>query len=206
LSFSLKRTSASPTVLINYSGGIDSVFAAWQALKQGERVLIHHCILKNRNNRYNSEKAATAATLNYFKKVGLTNYKYVESGFDYGTIGYLIYDVEIIGFLTGVVLRNPRYSNLDRVIVSVNANDPTGRDINNFRRSRANLYAESVSGKSIKWEYPMIHMTKEEIIGKMPKELALSCWWCRRPKSSGKPCGSCPPCKEVLPIMNKLTK
>jgi 7-cyano-7-deazaguanine synthase in queuosine biosynthesis len=194
-----------PTVLINYSGGIDSVYAAWRALKDGERPILHHCVLKNKTLRYPHEKRAVSHTLHYFNKVGLKDYVYVESGFDYGSLGHLIFDVEIIGFLTGVVLRNAKYRQVDRVIVSVNKDDPTGRDINNFRRVHANLYAESVIDKPIKWEYPMIHMSKAEIMADMPRDLLKLCFWCRRPKSNGSYCGQCKSCREVVPILKELT-
>lgn len=196
----------SPNVLINLSGGIDSVYAAWQSLKNGDEPILHHCTLKNRSRRWAHEKKAVSETLNYFSKVGLNKYKYLESGFDYGTLTHLIYDVEIIGFLSGVVLRNPRYLSIDRVIVSVNANDPTGQDINNFRRTQANAYTELVAGRKINWEYPMISMEKSEIISKMPRELVSSSWWCRRPQKNSKPCGYCRSCKETIPSIKSLTK
>jgi 7-cyano-7-deazaguanine synthase in queuosine biosynthesis len=187
------------TVLINFSGGIDSTYAAWDALRSGETPLLHHCVLKSRGDRWRYERQAVIKILEYFNKVGLSKYKFIESGFDYGTLNYLIYDVEVIGFLSGVVLRNPKHKNIDRVVVSVNANDPTGRDINNFRRTQANAYTELVAGKSIQWEYPMIHMEKSELIKKMPPELVKACWWCRRPQQNGKACGYCRSCKETFP-------
>lgn len=194
------------TVLINFSGGIDSTYAAWSALREGEVPLLHHCSLKSRGDRWRYERQAIIKSLEYFNRVGLNKYKFIESGFDYGTLGHLIYDVEVIGFLSGVVLRNPRHSHIDRVIVSVNADDPTGIDMNNFRRTQANAYTELVAGKKINWEYPMIHMKKEEIIRKMPPDLVKTTWWCRRPLRNGAPCAACRSCKETVPAVKSLTK
>jgi 7-cyano-7-deazaguanine synthase in queuosine biosynthesis len=193
-------------VLINFSGGIDSTYAAWESLRSGDTPILHHCVLRGRDDRWRFEREAVSNILKYFNKVGLNKYRYIESGFDYGSIGHLIYDVEVIGFLSGVVLRNPKYAHINRIIVSVNANDPTGQDINNFRRTQANAYTELVVGKTISWEYPMIHMDKSEIIRKMPRDLVDASWWCRRPQSSGKPCGYCRSCKETMPTIKSLTK
>lgn len=197
---------ASGPVLVNFSGGVDSVYAAYIALRNGNRVVLHHCVLKSKHSRHTQEKQAAKRCLDFFTRNRLGNFTYVESGFDYGTLGHMIYDVELIGFLTGTILRNPAHKNVERVIVSVNSEDPTGRDINTPRRVRANRIAEEVAGRKIKWEYPFIHMTKRQVMEDMPPELLRSTWWCRRPQKNDMPCKKCASCKSTLPVVKSLTK
>ena len=193
-----------PTVMINFSGGIDSVYAAYDHLKSGTPVLLHHCILKSRTNRWQQEKKAVHHALNYFTNNKLDNFVYVETSFDYGKITYMIYDVELIGFLTGLVLRNPKYKSINKVVVSVNANDPSALDRNTPRRIRANALTDIVLEKPIEFEYPYVDITKKDMIYGLPKDLLKGLWWCRTPRGGNK-CGSCKPCREINPIIKSLT-
>ena len=196
--------AVSPKIMINLSGGIDSTYAAYHALKSGESVLLHHCVLKSRTNRWQQEKKAVAHALNYFAKVGLNNYTYVETGFDYGKISYLIYDVELMGFLTGLVLRNPKYKSVKKVIVSINSNDPSALDINTPRRVRANALTDVLMERPIEFEYPYVHISKKDMIKGLPRDLLSGLWWCRTPRGGNK-CGRCKPCREINPTIKNLT-
>lgn len=190
--------------MINFSGGVDSTYAAYDALRSKQSVLLHHCVLKSTTNRWVEEKKSVDFALNYFSKMGLNKYVYVESSFDYGKISYMIYDVEIIGFLTGLVLRNPKYKSVDRVVISVNANDPSARNINTPRRVKANALTDILMNREVSFEYPYINITKKEMIKNLPKDLVKGLWWCRKPRGDQK-CGRCNPCKEINPIMKNLT-
>ena len=193
-------------VLVNYSGGVDSVYAAYRALRNGDKVYLHHCVLKSRVSRHTQEKKAVGNTIDYFKGHGMENFKYIETSFDYGNLDYMIYDVELIGFITGIILKKPAHKNISRVIVSVNAEDPTGIDINTPRRVSANALAEQVAGRKIDWEYPFIHMTKKEVMEDMPPELLKMTWWCRRPQKNNTPCNACNSCKSTAKVVKSLTK
>jgi len=193
-----------PTTMINFSGGIDSVYAAYDQLKSGKMVLLHHCVLKSKTNRWQQEKKAVNHAINYFKKNGLNNFAYVETSFDYGKITYMIYDVELIGFLTGLVLRNPKYNSVKTVIISVNANDPSALDRNTPRRVRANSLTNTLLERSVDFEYPYVSLTKKNMISGLPRDLLLGLWWCRTPRGNSK-CGRCRPCMEINPIIKSLT-
>lgn len=190
-----------PNIMINLSGGIDSVYAAYDALKRGESILLHHCVLKSRTNRWQQERKAVDHALKYFNKNELNNYTYVETAFDYGKINYLIYDVELIGFLTGLVLRNPKYNSVKKVVVSINASDPSALDINTPRRVNANTLTNTLLDREIEFDYPYISISKEDMIRNLPKELLSGLWWCRIPRGGNK-CGKCKPCREI----NRLVK
>jgi 7-cyano-7-deazaguanine synthase in queuosine biosynthesis len=191
--------------MINISGGVDSVYAALKALESGERLLLHHCVLKSRTNRWQQEKKAVQHAVSYFRQRNLNGFTYVETSFDYGKINYLIYDVELIGFLTGLVLRNPRYESVNKVIVSVNKDDPTGQDRNTPRRVISNSLATTLLGdRKIEFVYPHIDMTKKDMLIGTPRPLLEKLWWCRTPRG-GNACGTCRPCREINPILKKLT-
>ena len=193
-----------PAAMINFSGGIDSVYAAYDHLKSGTPVLLHHCVLKSRTNRWQQEKKAVQHALDYFIKNGMENFIYVETSFDYGKITFMIYDVELIGFLTGLVLRNPKYNSINKVVVSVNANDPSARDRNTPRRVRANALTDVVLERPVEFVYPYVDITKKDMIERLPKELVKGLWWCRTPRGSSK-CTKCKPCMEINPIIKSLT-
>ncbi len=142
--------------------------------------------------------------LNYFTSQGLNTYTYVETTFDYGKITYLIYDVELIGFLTGLVLRNPKYKNVSRVIVSVNANDPSARDVNTPRRVKANALTDILIDRQVNFEYPYVDITKADMVKSLPPDLVKGLWWCRTPRA-GNRCGRCRPCKEINALVKNLT-
>jgi len=196
--------AVNPNIMINLSGGVDSTYAAYHALKSGQSVLLHHCVLKSRTNRWPLEKKAVDHALKYFAAKGLNNYIYVETSFDYGKISYLIYDVELMGFLTGLVLRNPRYKSVKKVIISINANDPSALNINTPRRVRANSLTHTLMERSVEFEYPYSGITKKEMVHGLPKDLLNGLWWCRTPRGGAK-CGICKPCKEINPIIKNLT-
>lgn len=194
-------------VLLNLSGGIDSAYCAYKLLKEGRSLLIHHCVLKNIENRHEQEYKAVQHCLDFFKKNGLNNFEYVETFFDYGTVKVLIYDVEIIGFLSGLILRNPNFYNIKQIAVSVNKNEPTGQNLECPRRVSANTCTKTLLNlinRDVQFIYPIINMTKEEIINDCPKDLLSGLWWCRRPQNGNK-CGQCKTCIETnYLIQNKF--
>ena len=85
--------------LLNFSGGIDSAYCLYRYLKDDPRetLLVHHLNLINKEGRAPHEKQAVKSILDWCVKNGIANFKYIESAFDYGTLGYLVKDIEIIG-------------------------------------------------------------------------------------------------------------
>lgn len=196
--------AVAPDLMINISGGVDSVYAAYDTLNSGRSVLLHHCVLKSRTNRWSQERKAVDHALKYFVRKGLDNFSYLETSFDYGKISYLIYDVELIGFLTGLVLRNPKYKSVNEVLVSINSDDPSAKDPNTPRRVKANLLTDTVMDRKIQFTYPYIEISKRDMLKNIPKDLLAGLWWCRTPVGGNK-CGRCRPCREINEMAKSLT-
>jgi len=181
------------TTLIQFSGGIDSAFVLWDWLSRNkdEYCLVHHINLINHEGRVDYEKQAVYEILQWLDNQELTNYIYLESTFDYGNLGYIIKDVEVCGFFSGIVFRSPHWTNLKNIAISV-------YDINSKREGlRRTLLREVSYGKDYHFEYPLHRMTKKDVMKAMPEQLLKLCWYCRTPSTSGK-CGKCITCKEVL--------
>ena len=193
------------TLLVNLSGGVDSVYATWKLLTEGHRLILHHCRIVNREGRRDVEMRAVRQTVSWLQTHRLRSFTLIESGYDHGDMGRLIYDVELIGFLTGVALRDPSRRMIRTVVVSANAGDAsvTAPDTSRIRRRKE--IAEVVAGRALTWWIPFAHMTKRQMVAEMPPDLLALCWWCRRPRDD-RPCRNCRTCREVgtLPQVQAL--
>jgi len=179
-------------ILINLSGGIDSAYCLWRALSEGHRCLVHHINLKNFEGRSDHERLATEKILSWLTSKGLTNWTYVESGFDYGSLKYIVKDLYVWSFFTGVILANPRNKDIKKVVLSVSSKFLAQTDREERRRS----VVRSVAGREPEWITPIASFTKEEVINMTPPELLSLCWWCRTPRDNN-PCHKCHTCKQV---------
>ena len=193
------------TLLLNLSGGVDSVYAAWRLLTDGHRLILHHCILRNREGRHDVEARAVRLVASWLRDHRLRAFTLLESGYDHGNLGRLPYDVEVLGFLTGVVLRDPSRRKIDTVVVSANSADASVTAPTTSRIVRRRQLAEAMVGRRLNWWIPFAHMTKAQMIAELPAELLELCWWCRRPQGT-MPCRRCRTCREInaLPQVRAL--
>lgn len=183
-------------LLVNLSGGIDSVYATWRLLSAGHRLLIHHCVMRNPEGRADVEADAVDVVLSWLRRSGLRGFRHVRSGYDHGTLGRMVYDIEVIGFFTGVVLRDPANRQVRTVVVSANSGDATVRDPSTPRVVRRRQIAEATAGRRLSWWVPFAHVSKSEMIDALPGPLLSAAWFCRRPQGV-RPCGRCRTCREV---------
>jgi len=183
-------------LLVNLSGGVDSVYAAWRLLGAGHRLLLHHCVMRNDEGRADVEKAAVGQVLEWLRDSKLRRFDYIESGYDHGTLGRLPYDVEVIGFLTGVILRDPARHRITTVVVSSNAGDVSVTKPGSPRVVRRQQIAEMVAGRRLRWWVPFSTVTKQQMVADLPGELREMVWSCRKPRDGGT-CKVCRPCREI---------
>ena len=161
------------------------------------------------------EKACTEIT-GYFKRKGLGNFKYVTTRIDKGTLSGIVYDVEVLSGMTGVILK--LYPKITDVLLSYSKEETADLDryikekgtIEGFnpkhRYSKANSVAEIIAGR--KYNYVLYRedkgiISKTQMIREMPEELFNMTWYCRKPRN-GMPCGSCHTCKKVAKSKKQL--
>jgi hypothetical protein len=178
--------------LIQLSGGIDSTYVLWKWLQENpnEFCVAHHIKLNGVDeNRVQEESEAVDKILKWFDSKGLNNYFYLENTFDYGNFTSCIYDVELCGFLAGVILYSPRWGSVTKMIHSIYESESE-------RETKRKRLMQITCERTIESFYPLKNKEKWQVINEMPQELLELCWFCRTP-NSGKPCGECHTCKEV---------
>lgn len=196
--------------MINFSGGIDSVYVAWRYLTENPNkiLLIHHVVLKTREKRWHKGKVAVNEVLAWFKKKGLDNFEYVETSVDISNLYPRMFDSTLTDFMQIAILRCQKYS----TVVNVLNNTPK----NEYERlGEAELERRWVIPREFrkvtKTDYintipKLKDMYKIDIIRDMPKELFELCWYCRRPTASGGTCGQCHTCKQVEKALYDLKR
>lgn len=183
-------------LLVNLSGGVDSVYAAWRLLERGHRLLLHHCVMRNEEGRAEVEKAAVDQVLVWLRSNRKYRFDYIESGYDHGSLGRVMFDVEVIGFLTGVILRDPARHRINTVVVSSNAGDVSVTKPQTSRVVRRQEIAEMVAARKLRWWVPFAEVTKQQMVAALPDELRGMVWSCRKPREGGT-CKVCRPCREI---------
>jgi len=177
--------------ILLFSGGIDSTYVAYDYLTKNKtkKLLIHHIDLKNRENRDFCENQACVNILKYFKDKGINNFFYSKSGFDYGDIKYLLYDIEIVAFTIYMIIRHPIYKDINTILLPFYMNKSQDRYDKFF-----NIL--NLTGKQFNFVFPIQDMSKKQVIEKLPLDLLNLTWYCRRPINK-KPCNICETCVEV---------
>jgi hypothetical protein len=188
------------TTLIQLSGGIDSTFVLWWWLMNNpdEYAVVHHIDLIHYENRNIQELESVDKILKWLDSQGLNNYFYLQNTFDYGNIPGLVYDVEVCGFTAGIILSCERWSSIEKVLLPIYIyGNETERE--KIRREVMKLTAK----REVDCVYPLIGITKEDVMKMMPYELLKLCWYCRTP-IDGKPCGNCHTCYHVDIVKNDV--
>lgn len=190
------------STLLNLSGGFDSVYSLYKYAMENKHLIIHHCNLHTHEGRGDIERVAVHNIMNYIMKQ-FPNFKYiyVETDFDYGDNHSIFKDKDVIGFMTATLLNNRRY-NINKVIISSNKEDIGRPDYYIASENRRKHIIEYCSNRKPDYLYPIEHLTKQEIIEELPKELCELVWYCRKPIVD-KICGICKTCKSVIPHLEK---
>lgn len=192
--------------LLNFSGGVDSTYVLWHWLKSNpdKTLLVHHCHWQTISNRHDQESKAVADILKWMDDHGLTNYKYIETTVDIKQLGVRPIDHQIIAFLTGTLLLNPKYHSI-KYILSATIKDEVDRlgSILNAIWADGDAIRDNVKLTmfSDKKARPttvryIANKYKHQLIKEMPKELFELTFYCRTPDGF-KACGKCHTCKQV---------
>ena len=187
-------------VLLNFSGGVDSTYCLYKYLEavKGEpekSLLLHHIKLKNYEGRLKHEEKAVYSILAWLKQQKMTNFKYIESGFDYGSVRYIVKDMEIVMFMTGIILTNPAHATINKVILPNGATDFTRADYSDPDLRRFHILT-AILDREVELVFPIRYISKQQMIDELPDDLFRRTWFCRRPIREHA-CGKCIPCREV---------
>ena len=179
------------TTLIQLSGGIDSAFILWWWLVNNpdEYCVVNHINIIHFENRSKKELEAVDRILRWLDSQGLKNYFYLENTFDYGNIPSVVYDVEVCGFVSGIILSNSRWDSINKVIFPIYGHETKREKI---RRRVMKL----TSKRKVECIYPLVGLKKTDVMKLMPYELLKLCWYCRVPIND-ESCGNCHTCKQV---------
>lgn len=187
--------------LLNFSGGLDSTYCLYKYLKDNPQktLLVHHCHLVTKQGRANLETKAVANILKWCKDNGLSNFEYRQTTFNYGSLNRVL-DVQVIYFLTGIIMRQPQYKSSIRYYISCLPKDELqrlGEETLQGIWDRANTILSATAPEAdLETVYMMKDKTKAQIVAEMPKSLTRLAWSCRQPKNN-QPCGKCHTCKQL---------
>ena len=186
------KDATQATTLIQFSGGIDSTFVLWWWLLNhpDEYCVVHHIDMMHFEKRNKEELDAVDRVLRWLDSQGLKNYFYLQNPFDYGNIPGVVYDVEVCGFLAGIILYSERFKSISKVFFPIYGHETTREQI---RKEVMHLTAK----RKVECIYPLVGLSKTDVMKMMPYELLKLCWYCRVPLD-GKACGNCNTCEQVL--------
>lgn len=189
--------------LLNLSGGIDSLYCLWDYARRREPLLIHFCELINWTGRHKHEVQAVQKIIEWIDRHEPFRYKLLQTRYDYGNTR-IVQDKEVIGFITGTIIRDPRIAaHLQNIIISSNRQDISRTPY--YVRTEADRLRliEGVGRKRLKYIYPIGSKTKAKLIRELPPDLLRLAWFCRTP-NQGRPCKKCQTCTKVLPVFQEL--
>jgi acyl-coenzyme A synthetase/AMP-(fatty) acid ligase len=213
----LKRRQAGETVLVMFSGGIDSTYLLYHYLVNTDyRLHVHHISMRYPSEpRWKEEDIASRKIVEACRKIRAFDYS--ESRFDFGFYSYvgrdsdtqLLIASKIIGNIKGPValalgwnysdhrhdLRNGRAAN--RVTETLWETLCDGMDASLAERVDREIQLPILRQK----------LTKDAIIKRLPEALLDLTWSCRKPVKGkdgiSRNCGKCAPCREIAVSLKK---
>jgi len=196
--------------MLNLSGGLDSVYAMYVYLtgNNDKNLLVHHIVMPRADNiRWEIERDAVSKTLDWFNKNGMSNFVYRESIFDLGDVNNRPLDSVIVGFITSVLLRDPRYHSI-KYLINTTPKDEyhrLGSHLDRRRRMTSVIRQEVFKDnfrladcrRPVESLYYLKSMMKGDIIASTPQELIDVAWSCRNPTKDRQACNRCHTCIQI---------
>jgi 7-cyano-7-deazaguanine synthase in queuosine biosynthesis len=201
--------SHQPTTLLHLSGGQDSTFVLFDWLRKNphETILVHHVNLFHKaENRLNPEKKAVRNILEWLRKNKLDNFIYEESEFSYGSLDRItVKDIQIISVFTSIILKTPRFESIRTLLLSWHEGEVFSEEINRGFRVKKMMEALEVPEGKVTLEFPIMNMTREDMLHQMPLSLFKLIHSCRKPINFS-PCGKCKTCLEFGDLLHYLER
>lgn len=191
-----------PTILVMFSGGIDSTGMLWKLLNENAPILVHHMNLQNVERRAFAEHKSVEKILQKMRN----NYKflYSESTHQYPSYNNkFIWDSDIVSFIAGTICLS--VPSIKHVAIGMTATDMSNSELSD-RIDRANNIFRSFTDQVDKI-YPVKDLTKSQIYSMLPEEIRNLTWSCRTPiYKNGVPnkCNRCQTCFEIQKVENEF--
>ncbi len=202
---SLKAKVRSDTLLM-FSGGLDSTWCLWQRCKEGLPTRVHHVVLKDREGRQNEEVKATTDIMSYMRKQGWDHLiTYSESKVDFGSL-FVPYNYYLWAYWSGAIFAGDK--RLKNVVIPRHSDAFEDGPDGPYAQASNSAYRtiiKEIAKREPNLLFPMIHLTKAEIVADLPEDLRSLAWYCRRPKA-GTPCNQCRTCRMVNPALASVVK
>ncbi|MBC8549615.1 MAG: hypothetical protein H8D23_08180 [Candidatus Brocadiales bacterium] len=199
-------------ILCMYSGGLDSLGVLYKLLTAEEyadyKILVHHMILDNREDRAEAEKTAVEKTMTYFRENDYHPFEYTESTHEYRFQKTdFMWDMNICAFIAGSICAT------DVRIINV-AMGRTETDIQvggnslfeEHMQMAQNVFKATLAvvrlkrKRAPKYIFPVMEMSKLDIWNMLPEELRRMSWSCRTPiyeDGNPTPCMHCNTCMDL---------
>jgi len=174
-------TGEESEILINLSGGLDSVYVAYHYLKNypDTKILFFHLELINAERRSIAEMGAVEKILEYFRKNGMNNFVYHSATFDYGTLPKVrIKDISIIAMFNSIILKQPGMRNIKELPLCWHKGEV---DTVTYQRGRS-----------------IMDLTRKDMVNNLPEDLLKLISSCRQRDKEDKPCSRCTTCLEYI--------
>lgn len=187
-----------PTILISFSGGIDSAAVLYHQLRgSSKRVLVHHVnrtnTVRTRSGREPFERHAVSAVLAWLRDQGLDHFEFAETGMSQDLP---FVDTVCVALWAGVVLK--RHKQIDTVIWPSSLSDRTRLPGWAENEAKRRQLVGLLCGRNLRWVDPNAELTKAEVMAGLPSDLLALTWSCRTPTLAGEPCGECHACQGIV--------
>lgn len=183
-----------PTVLIMFSGGLDSTGVFLHYINRNEQLHVHHLYLVNKENRALAEDKAVKEIVAYMKNIRYFGFS--ESYHEYPCYNNnFIWDSDIFSFMAGSICVSMK--TIKEVAIGMTASDKSS--VLSARVERANKIFDAFGTKAKK-VYPLEDLTKKQVYDMIPEDLRALSWSCRTPiytENNIISCGKCKTCKEI---------
>ena len=187
------------TLLVLWSGGLDSTAALYQVLKTTDRdVLAVWMDYHTREGRRDAESRAVQALLPRLQMI--RPFRFMTVGQDFAALGHTPVDLHVYSFVAAQIARG---TGIRRIASGLMAEDkdPGWAE----RRHVANAILDACFAdrpdQKPQWEFPVEHMTKEDEIRLIGRDLYDLTWSCRWPVNTSlgpRRCNECPTCKRLI--------
>lgn len=195
--------------VVMFSGGYDSSLVAYKTLiETPEPVLLHHINMIDMTGRWLPERIACGKITRWMAE-NLRPFSYTESTIDFSSFLKIGSDEDLV-LLTASRLTHDLEEEYEQVeILEGTIKDDFDNGPMMERHEKRGGMEEffkrcSWMCKSPKISFPVMHLSKKEVLLSLPEGIRVQCFFCRSPNPAKgfAPCGECVTCKKIKEISN----